>query len=87
MPRLIDADTLIDIVKKDEPHNAKAERLALRAIDRAPTIDAQIVQHGRWVPEGHGLYSCSECQIIDSREPKHRYCPECGAKMEEEEHR
>ena len=84
--RLIDADTLIEKIKGMRPFgDPRTESAVLANIAFCPTIDAQPVRHGRWVPEGHGLYSCSECQIIDSREPKHRYCPDCGCKMDEEE--
>lgn len=56
----------------------------------APTIDAEPVRHGRWVKKGQSFlfperfmnYSCSLCGY-DIDKTKHRYCPNCGAKMDE----
>lgn len=61
-------------------------------IDAAPTIEAEPVKHGEWKPcfedyrkqiEGN---ECSACgfQIYGSRMDMFRYCPNCGAKMEED---
>ena len=63
-----------------------------------PAVDATPVIHGRWIkmvgmmpPEYHGHYECSECQwhmkgLRNSwtREEEMNYCPNCGAKMDEE---
>ena len=51
----------------------------------APTVDAVEVVHGRWIICSDGYFPyCSECKT----EPKHgemtNYCPNCGAKMDEE---
>lgn len=68
-------------------------------IDNAPTIDVMPVTHGRWIkmtgmmpPKYHGHYQCSECQwhmkgLRNSwtREEELSYCPNCGAKMINEE--
>lgn len=67
-------------------------------LDDAPIVDAEPVRHGRWVkmtgmlpPEYHGHYCCSECEwhmkgLRNSwtREEELLYCPNCGAKMEED---
>lgn len=59
-----------------------------------PKIDAEPVVHGHWNVEsdnGSIMFTCSCCGYgyadIDSvfvDEP-HKYCPECGAKMDEEQ--
>lgn len=46
-----------------------------------------VVRHARWenVPKAEGLYACSVCKILDHRVPRHVYCPNCGARMDEKE--
>ena len=93
---LIDRDELLKVLPTtrglpDTPYSdyimgkIAAMQDVVTIIKCAPTIDAEPVRHGRWVDEGNGLYSCSECQIIDHREPRHKYCPECGCIMDLEE--
>lgn len=65
---------------------------AITYIDDAPTIDAAPVVHARWL-EDHMDYRCSACRATfhddmfwiqgDCITPK--YCPECGARMDEKE--
>ena len=48
-----------------------------------PTVDAVPVVHGRWKQARYTqapLYLCSECDKPEYKE--HRYCPNCGAKMD-----
>ena len=61
-------------------------------IDNAPTIEAETVKHGRWEkhPAAHGFERCSVChdcyiwgEWADGK--KWNYCPNCGAKMDEED--
>lgn len=61
---------------------------AQRAILDAPAADVAPVVHGRWL---YGDYYdigdvCSECDW-DSQmtHPSYRYCPNCGARMDEVE--
>ena len=62
------------------------------AIENAPIVDVEPVRHGRWA---HGCYStvwygsgeppewiCSLCH--DRTYDTYDYCPNCGAKMDEE---
>jgi len=58
-------------------------------IDRLPSIK-QEPKTGRWIKTigENGVTSvvrCSECGFEDNRYMLFRYCPSCGAKMEEEE--
>ena len=65
-------------------------------IDKQPTIDAEPVRHGRWIPtkerniwdEFCEVFKCSECGKFTSHDlgimVQHRYCPNCGAKMDGE---
>jgi len=60
-------------------------------IDNAKTIDAVPVVHAHWIDQKHGTYKCSSCgQFLDfggvnAGRGDANYCPNCGAKMDEEE--
>lgn len=82
--RLIDADALREEVLYDNTFENDIVNYYLGVIDDQPTVDAEPVRRGEWIDEGNGLYSCSECLILDHREPKHNFCPNCGAKMDKE---
>lgn len=41
------------------------------------------VRHGRWKGWGMGDYCCTQCGMIVSGN-KFKYCPYCGAKMDDE---
>ena len=66
-------------------------------IDEAPTVDAEPVRHGRWktmpyrtVEHGNVVISgeaemCTNCRCAKKEYHKQmNYCPNCGAKMDEE---
>ncbi len=54
-----------------------------RAIEIAPTIEAEPVRHGKWIDlePTIGLFSCTECEHKILR-AKCNYCPRCGARMD-----
>lgn len=60
-----------------------------RVLNEQPTVDAQLVRHGKWINFEHGddKYYCDKCQTIwESKQIKNmHYCPTCGAKMEAEQ--
>lgn len=89
--RLIDADALLDAI------SVHLERIE-QEFDDAPTIGP--VRHGRWIETSYDEYTCSVCgknvgdEIFYAIGPEDResasmgvanYCPNCGAKMDEEE--
>lgn len=62
---------------------------AIREVDTLNTVDS--VKSGEWVNRRDGIPCCSECGMIpvfdcaqDDYEHS-KFCPECGAKMEEME--
>ena len=63
---------------------------AQRAILDAPAADVATVRHGRWISdESDVLFHCSECETQistswDYDDLQWNYCPNCGAKMDEE---
>lgn len=90
--RLIDADKInfkwVNGIICVEPKDIK----------KMPTVDAEPVRHGAWLPcdkKGYILtetalrdgrrwygYKCSECNDIYHGNAFTKYCPTCGAKMD-----
>lgn len=61
----------------------------------ASAMDSETVKHGHWIND-RGLYKCSCCNMdwthwwavvvpIDRMNEMMKFCPECGAKMDEVE--
>lgn len=92
--RLIDANAEIRKLKDVLAEMNAGERsfavaTIINGLERAPTIDAVEVVHGRWVEagfDGHGDYKecCSNCATWSVGDDK-LYCPCCGAKMDGDE--
>ena len=84
--RLIDADALIN--NRDIQINIGAgDNICIDIADiaKAPTIDAEPVKHGVWLPQillGERVWDCSECKTLGS--PYWKRCPVCEAKMDGE---
>lgn len=77
--KLIDANALIEFVR-----NHINGMIDCNDIARFPTIEAELVRHGRWIEAEKGVFpsycgKCSECGKTRIRE---NYCPNCGAKMD-----
>lgn len=90
--RLIDADKVREKMKNtfDMQELYLPTHFMELVIDEVPTVDP--VKHGRWRPhftepyENEGevyWWVCSECEEAENR--KSDYCPNCGAKMDEED--
>jgi rubrerythrin len=96
MSRYIDAEKVMEEINRIGGHNlCEWETIGVKAlIDRQPTADVVEVRHGEWIEKDDGwdgvMYTCSVCRCdwttIDGTpfENNMRYCPECGAKMDEE---
>lgn len=89
MMRPTDADALIERWCKDCTHGTQEDCktdpgcVFVELVVAAPTVDAQPVMHGRW-EAGYLIhkYGCSCCGARqDMISP---YCPNCGAKMDQE---
>lgn len=53
----------------------------LDQIDQQPTIDAELVVHGRWIRKGN-KNECDQCGFFYySTRADYRRCPMCEAKM------
>jgi hypothetical protein len=82
--RLIDANALLDAMRDEEFQTFVPLDEIDSVIDKAPTIDARPVVHGRWVHDINNLYGCSVClgrENMSHKKPR-RFCPDCGAKMD-----
>ena len=86
--RLIDANALIKEANADGAYGY----VDAKQIADAPTIDAVEVVHGRWLgwgksgtPTYENYGTCSVCGEDAEIYTEHRnYCPNCGAKMDED---
>ena len=86
--RLIDADALYE---KAELLNKKERVLVQGVLSVSPTIEAEPVRHGRWVPKSVMVRSpwarnhfCSNCKYEAAYLSD--FCPDCGAKMGGDDH-
>lgn len=64
--------------------------LCEKAVMNQPTVDAVPVVHGHWKEDtgGYGFWICSHCGFVSEASAAdllYRYCPHCGARMEESE--
>ena len=75
--------------------NITENPMILKAIDYAPSADAEPVRHGHWVEHDEDTWSneaeCSECHkrighsgLPDRFLREFKYCHNCGAKMDKE---
>ena len=84
--RLIDADALKFDIMCVYGSNPKY----LNWLNHAPTVDAVPVRHGKWEmkPDPYGFFDeipvCTECGCTTKMREKTKYCPHCGARMDEE---
>ena len=86
--RLIDADALIDDIRKNS-ESYFADDFAHIWVDKQTPVEAQPVRYGHWIgidDEPCEVFECDVCGYIYETDSKlHRYCPNCGAKMGEDD--
>lgn len=79
----------------NSPGKVRAFATAINVIETMPAADVELVRHGQYIgtefdgyADGNPVYyewKCSECNcVFEDDEPKYRYCPNCGAKMDGE---
>lgn len=98
--RLIDADTLYEVVKGSQNVNPHENEIWHRAhiqehdhflylINMQETIDAVKMVHAKWEDFKQGCYNyrCSNCKMkkITFSWEKSPFCSECGARMDRKE--
>lgn len=85
--RPIDADEALRM--RDEDLNWVYDLTDLEEfLAGVPTLDVEPVKHGHWIfgaTKGHSWMKCSEClKSQNGQTACFTYCPDCGAKMDEE---
>lgn len=78
-------DAVLDVFYDTTDIDLSGEKLEA-AILNVQAADVEPVKRGRWLPQillGTRVWDCSECKTIGS--PQWNYCPNCGAKMDEED--
>ena len=65
----------------------KALEAVYEKIDNAPAEDVAPVVHAKWIPKQFGNCECSNCHeeygVCGGLLGDYNYCPNCGAKMGE----
>lgn len=70
-------------VELDMRHDKEADKNCRHFKNKA---DFAEVKYGEWIEDAYSYFHCSECGYEhDSPEYITPYCPNCGAKMDEEE--
>lgn len=86
MAEYIDKEAL-----RDALYDADAITMnGVKILNQFPSSDVEPVRHGRWIEHKHfrhdhyidSTYECSECNVEEPLTSD--YCPNCGAKMNEE---
>ena len=94
MPRYIDADAILKDMcacctnfENDMPVCKEKECAYTLLVKTAPTADVMEVKHGHWIEMNSdmGTYRCSQCRETVGGQTGSNFCPNCGAKMVEEE--
>lgn len=90
---LISRKALLEVLRGLKPSGFEqsfAGQAAIRYIEAAPAVDAELVRRGTNKDACYpSLFECSECgwECTDTYSCDtaiFRYCPNCGAKMEED---
>lgn len=89
MARYIEAEETINVIRANDWSNPAVPIAVSIIIDRIPSADVAPVVHGKWLPAGlfDDFAKCSACGSMEHslhevyRIP-HRYCLNCGAKMD-----
>ena len=99
MTRLIDADSIPWLVEGvgEIPVITKDEIDQLPTVNIPTTVGESVgvmpIRHGKWIDEGYyadntniKAWHCSECNwhMLGYSDELFRYCPMCGARMDEE---
>ena len=88
--RLIDADALDFGFAVTDDMNGMLKQIGIEMakarVDKAPTIEAEPVRHGRWEYVNDYQSQCTNCKELSwvDHDNEPNYCPNCGAKMDKE---
>lgn len=92
MDDLISRTEALEAIDEMKPMQNNTDQLIMNALCWAAvksipvTVDAAPVVHGRWeVCDDCGITRCSACKWNFESHIEYKYCPNCGAKMINEE--
>lgn len=84
---------MIDLISRSAllefAHNHVNCTVDCNDIARFPGVDAEPVQHGKWIKgmlPTYGGWKCSLCNRSMQLLTKPNYCPNCGARMDGDKH-
>lgn len=96
--RLIDANALIETLNDGILNDPNCPIFVAATVEQdiyhAPTVDAELVRHGRWsdkmvayrapsdFPEHGDLHFGFQCSLCKAIVNKTKYCGNCGARMD-----
>lgn len=83
--RLIDADKLMEKIKKAPFFTRKDMELAVKLVNNTEIIEplSIVVPHAKWIEVSMYSSKCSACGFVDDKDTcLGKFCPECGAYME-----
>ena len=79
-----------DYISKDDVldlwHLRLSDKEIYTTIHNMPSADVRENIHARWESDGHGHIICSACKEANVSTWKSRFCPMCGARMDEVKH-
>ena len=82
---LISREALLDTLAREWPTITDVDDYYYFVKD-APAVNAVEVVHGRWewrnTNEYTQILTCSVCSRTEGDDEHHKYCPNCGAKMD-----
>lgn len=86
MPKYIDAEKLQSMIEARAdmclPEGKAAFLAVAKWVELLPAADVAPVMHAHWVKIADHVFRCSLCN--NHRHYASNYCPNCGAKMDEE---
>lgn len=92
--QLVDVSEAKTFIEANWPNDPLLRHIALNLLDKLPRVEATEVVHAKWEEWWPGdcalimtgeemLYQCSACTAKYSDIEGKRYCPNCGAFMDE----
>lgn len=83
MARFIDADKLIWQVQDSDKYGTITKQVFISLLQNSETEDVAPIAHAHWIDTLYG-WACSNCEKEQEYTLFLKYCPSCGAKMDEE---
>ena len=87
MTKYVELNAVLDAIGNQQDGTGitfEALSHAMRDVISLKQVDAVPVKHGKWIeyPTADGMNQCSACGVL--RFGESYYCPNCGARMDEE---